>query len=243
MKPSLFGVPIEGRTFRDILEAIVASQAAYWIVTANPEILLTASEQPAYKAALCAADERTVDGMGLWFVLRSRGHRVHRLTGVDLGEALLREARVRRWRVALFGGADGVARQTAELWAKRLPEIHIASWSGGRVREDGSEDGKTWEDREAMMRWRPDIILCALGGGTKQERWIAAHRETFASAKAVVGVGGAFDMWTGRLPRAPRLVRMIGLEWLWRWILEPSRARRMWRATAVFLWRAIREKG
>ena len=197
----------------------------------------------AYKDAICAADERTVDSVGVWFALRFRGYRTQRLTGVDLAEGLIREAAARGWKVAFFGGETGVAEQAAAVWRHRCPGLDIRAWSGGVVGQDGTEDGLTWEDREDMTRWRPDLILCALGGGgTRQERWIARHRDTFVGCRAIVGVGGAFDMWAGRLPRAPRLMRSFGLEWLWRWILQPTRWKRMWRATAVFAWRVFQEK-
>lgn len=243
MSSSVFGVPIEGGSIAQLL-VFLASRTSTWIVTANPENLLTAREHPSYHDALCAADYRTVDGIGLWFVLRARGFRVVRVTGVDLAERLLQEASVRGFRVAFFGGDPGVAAEAAEVWRRRIPALVVHGWSGGRIREDGSEDGKTWEDREAILAWKPDLLLCAFGGGgTKQEVWIAKHRGTFLGIRAIIGVGGAFDMWTGRLRRAPKVFRMLGLEWLWRWILEPSRARRMWRATGGFLWANIQEQG
>lgn len=236
MSSSVFGVPIEGGSWTDVC-SFFSARTSTWIVTANPENLLMASERPEYKRVVRKADYRTVDGMGLWLVLRARGAKVVRCTGVDLAEKLLQEAANQDWRVAFFGGDPGVAVEAAELWRTRLPGLTIEAWSGGRVRDDGSEDGKAWEDRGAMLAWKPDVLLCAFGGGgTKQESWIAKHRETFLGIRAIVGVGGAFDMWTGRLRRAPKLLRVLGLEWLWRWILEPSRARRMWRATGGFLW-------
>ncbi len=239
MTSSVFGVPMEGGSWADVFSFIDA-RTSTWIVTANPENLLTASERPDYRKTLCNADYRTVDGMGLWLVLRARGAKVVRCTGVDLAEKVLQEAAKRRWRVALFGGEADVAAEAATRWQARLPDLMMNTWSGGRVRDDGSEDGKTWEDREAMLAWKPDVLLCAFGGGgTKQESWIAKHREVFANIRVMVGVGGAFDMWTGRLRRAPKLLRMLGLEWLWRWTLEPSRARRIWRATGGFMWAVL----
>ncbi len=243
MSSSVFGVPIEGGSFEQVLKLLNARTSS-WIVTANPENLLMANEHSEYRQALCRADYRTVDGIGLWLVLRVGGEKVVRLTGVDLAEQLIHEAHHRGWRVAFFGGAAGVATQVAQQWEARLPGLAAHGWSGGRVNDDGTEDGKTWEDREAMLAWKPDVLLCALGGGgVKQERWIERHREAFFAIRAMVGVGGAFDMWTGRLRRAPSAVRALGFEWLWRWLLEPRRAPRMWRATGGFLWAFLRSKG
>ena len=60
--------------------------------------------------------------------------------------------------------------------------------------------------------------------------------------KIAIGIGGAFDMWAGRLRRAPRFLHRIGLEWVWRLVLEPARLPRIVRATVVFPFRALTER-
>ncbi len=241
MTPSLFGIFLHGHTWREILTNIEATSSR-WIVTANPEMLLAAYEDASYREVVLKADERTIDGFGLWLVLQLKGFEVARLTGVDLGEQLLAYAGAHGWRVALFGGEYGVAQASLERWKRVYPALEIRALEAGSVEPDGGEDARTEATREEMLAWKPHVLLVALGGGTKQERWIARHRELFRGMRVIVGVGGAFDMWAGRLRRAPRFVRMIGLEWFWRLMLEPSRLRRIWRATAVFFWRAMVDK-
>ena len=225
---SVFGVPIEPLDIPHVLLRVRDSfDRALWIVTANPEILLHAQEHPEYAAILRRADMRLVDGMGLALVLRLRGEKVMRIPGVDLAQALITLAVKESWRVAFVGGFGHVAEESVSFWRKTHPSLEARAFSLEREEEDLKQ----------IRGWNPAVILVALGGGMKQESWIDAHKDLFLDARVIVGVGGAFDMWAGRLPRAPRWMRAIGLEWLWRFFLEPKkRALRIWRATVVFLW-------
>ncbi|MEK7123532.1 MAG: WecB/TagA/CpsF family glycosyltransferase, partial [Patescibacteria group bacterium] len=89
---------------------------------------------------------------------------------------------------------------------------------------------------------RADILFAAFGA-PKQEKWIFANSAALQSAgvKTAMGVGGAFDIISGRLPRAPLFLRQIGLEWLRRLILEPARIKRIFNAVILFslmiIWR------
>ncbi|MGH2526820.1 MAG: WecB/TagA/CpsF family glycosyltransferase, partial [Actinomycetota bacterium] len=87
----------------------------------------------------------------------------------------------------------------------------------------------------------PAAVLVGIGA-PKQERWIAEHADDIQSARILIGVGGAFDMWAGRLRRAPRPLHRVGLEWAWRLALEPGRFPRIVRATVVFPFRALTER-
>lgn len=239
MTPRVFGVPIEGGG-RDQVQAILRARPSTWIVTTNPEILLAAERDPVYTRALLAADWRTVDGFGLGLVLRLHGVPTLRYTGVDLAEDLIREAVSTQKRVALFGGSPEALEGALACWRARYPELELSGFAAGTVDASGREDGRTWEAREAMQAWRPDVLLVALGGGTKQECWIAHHRAAWRGIRVIVGVGGAFDMWAGIKPRAPRILRLVGLEWVWRLALEPRRWKRIVRATVIFPVRAWR---
>jgi N-acetylglucosaminyldiphosphoundecaprenol N-acetyl-beta-D-mannosaminyltransferase len=239
MTPRVFGVPIEGGD-RDRIQAILRTRSSTWIVTTNPEILLAAERDPAYKEALLAADWRTVDGFGLGLVLRLHGVHMLRYTGVDLAEDAIREAASAQRRVALFGGSLEALEGALAFWRAQYPELELRGFVAGAVDASGREDGRTWEAREAMQAWRPDVLLVALGGGTKQECWIAHHRAAWQGIRVIVGVGGAFDMWAGIRPRAPKILRLLGLEWMWRLAIEPTRWKRILRATLVFPVRAWR---
>ena len=77
-------------------------------------------------------------------------------------------------------------------------------------------------------------------GFPKQEKWIYENLEKIP-VKCAMGVGGAFDYISGKVPRAPSLVRSLGFEWLYRLIIEPWRWRRHL-ALIEFVYLVIKEK-
>ena len=81
---------------------------------------------------------------------------------------------------------------------------------------------------QEIDRLRPSLVLVAFGV-PGQEMWIdsTAHR---VSPTVWMGVGGLFDFFSGRMPRAPLWLRRLGLEWTYRLWQEPQR---MWRRYLV----------
>lgn len=210
------------------------STNAKWIVTANPEILLHAKRDPLYASQLRQADYLCVDGIGLFLGLRATGVPVARVTGVELAEALIARAAEEKRRVGFIGGAPGVAEQVATFWKKTFPTLEVIAETGGIVQPDGAGDTAEEEAVHRLVLEAPELLFVAFGGGTKQEAWIARRISDIPSLKMVVGIGGAFDFWTGRIKRAPAFLRAIGLEWVWRLLQEPVRFKRILRATVVF---------
>jgi N-acetylglucosaminyldiphosphoundecaprenol N-acetyl-beta-D-mannosaminyltransferase len=238
---SVLGISFPAYSLQEIVMRVKEARTPYWIATVNPEILVTASEQPMYAACLRAAPIRVVDGFGLWAILRARGVRRPRVTGGTLVSALLEEAQREKWTVALLGAAPGVAKKAAEAMQKKYPSILFFAESMGRVDEEGREDAETKAARERCAAHSPQLVFVAFGH-PKQERWIERTQATFRGAHAIVGIGGVVDVWAGERRRVPAILGMIGLEWLWRFWQEPSRRHRMWRATGVFLWKVWREE-
>jgi N-acetylglucosaminyldiphosphoundecaprenol N-acetyl-beta-D-mannosaminyltransferase len=89
--------------------------------------------------------------------------------------------------------------------------------------------------------FRPAILFVALRA-PKQEKWIAQNLAKIPSVKLAMGVGGAFNFISGRVKRAPRFLRLIGLEWLWRLICQPWRIKRIFKAVVVFPWLVVSSK-
>lgn len=218
------------------IEAFPLEEAASkggWIVTANPEILLYAHRHPEYRETIKKADQRTADGFGLWAVLRLKGQKAERVTGVDLSERLLQRAWDENLKVGLFGGENGEAKIAAEHIKNGYPELQILAEQGGRVEKDGEQDAATDEALQRMMQFGPQVLLIAMGH-PRQEMWIAKHRADFPEAKTIVGVGGTFNFWAGKSKRAPMIMQKTGLEWLWRLMTEPRRWKRIFEAVFVF---------
>lgn len=212
------------------IEYIEQALKAIWIVTANPEILLEAKRNAEYNRVLQQADVRLVDGFGLWLATFCRTKRV---TGVEFAEHLLQVAHEKQWRVGLFGGEHGEAEASLADIKRAYPNLSIMAEQGGRVSIKGEEDDATEDARGRMMQFSPQVLLVAMGH-PRQEMWILEHRNDFPELKAIVGVGGTFNFWSGKAKRAPHFMRTFGFEWLWRLIVEPYRWKRIFDAVVVF---------
>lgn len=83
---------------------------------------------------------------------------------------------------------------------------------------------------EEIEKFRPALVLVGFGA-PKQEEWVVENRVFLekVGVRVVMVVGGALDVWAGKVKRAPRVVRFLGLEWLWRLVQEPWRWRRQLR--------------
>lgn len=194
---------------------------AYHVITLNPEIAMACQQDTRLQRVLGAADLVVPDGVGILWAARWRGQRLpERVTGIDLAERLAARAAQHGHRLFLLGARPGVAEEAAARLARRYPGLVVAGTHGGSP--------NPCDDAETLARIagaRPDILLVAYGAPA-QEWWIARLR-TQVGVPVVIGVGGALDLLAGRVPRAPQWMRRVGMEWLYRLLREPWRARRM----------------
>ena len=195
---------------------------------------MAAQRDAGLREVIRAADLVLPDGIGIVWALRLRGAAVpERVTGVDLLNAFAALAAGRGYRVFLLGGAPGVAEAAGKTLAARHTGLVIA----------GTYDGSPADAAAPSILRRinasgADAVFVAFGV-PEQERWIASHRHHLGALVAI-GVGGAFDFLAGQVPRAPRWMRRLGLEWLYRLARQPWRWRRM-RALPRFALATLRE--
>jgi N-acetylglucosaminyldiphosphoundecaprenol N-acetyl-beta-D-mannosaminyltransferase len=193
------------------------------ICTVNPEFVVDAQRDAAFRQTLLNADLRVADGVGVAWAARLLGAPVpERVTGSDGIDRIAAEAARQGWRVYFLGAGPGVAQATATLLATRHPGLPVAGWYSG------SPNAAEWPLIEEKLRVAtPDVLFVAYGH-PRQDFWIGVHRAELPCAVAL-GVGGAFDYVTGVAPRAPVWMRRLGLEWLYRLGAQPWRWRRMMR--------------
>ncbi|HEY3209230.1 MAG TPA: WecB/TagA/CpsF family glycosyltransferase [Actinomycetota bacterium] len=248
--PTVFGVRLRQipseENVRALCEAFLDDGGTHCIFTPNPEILLYARKHPDYAALLNDGDLILPDGFGIVLVdFLRRGRSISRWAGIDVADLILRLAADRGAPVMFVGGQGGSGERAAARWRARTPGLDVVTAADAvPFREDGTAVLSSHESRleEQIQETQPAVIFVALGH-PKQERWIARHRRSIPSARILMGVGGTLDMWAGRFSRAPRLLRSIGLEWLWRLGQDPARLPRVLRATLEFPLLALIDRG
>jgi N-acetylglucosaminyldiphosphoundecaprenol N-acetyl-beta-D-mannosaminyltransferase len=219
------------------LDACRTGHRARILLTANASHVVEMRDNPALQQAADAADLVTADGMSLVWAGRFLGHKVpERVAGIDLLSNLLRLAPQNSLRVFLLGARPLVLERLIERCREKFPGLDIVGWCDGYFAPS---------EHEVVIRRvaesGADILLVAMPSPFK-DIWCERHRDRFG-VKLVMGVGGAFDVLAGMVPRAPRWMHATGLEWAWRLMLEP---RRLWRRYLVgncrFIWLVFRER-
>jgi len=172
------------------------------------------------------------DGTGVVVGSRLLGDGLSRVPGRLLVDRLVPHLASRGTTVFLLGAATGVAERAAEALRRRQPDLRIAGCYAGLP-----EDADTAARVAAAA---PDIVLVAYGM-PKQERWIARNLPSLPTVKLAIGVGGVFDQLAGVQRVPPAFLHRVGLEWLWRLLLDPSRWRRQ-RVLPLFAALVIRKR-
>jgi len=197
--------------FRDYCNARIQARAFTHVCTVNPEIVHRCTIDPRFKAIVNTAEVRTIDGAGLAVAATlGTGTIFRRLTGVQILGALVREARRWNWSIQIIGASESVRVRVEDRL--RAEGIKVVTGASPAV----SNDGQT----PFAPRAAADINFVALGA-PKQEVLISRIRWNPQSAGIWVGVGGAVDYYSGEVSKPPRIVRGLGLEWLYRLTTNP----------------------
>lgn len=202
----------------------------------NAHSLNLAYNDLVYRQALVNADLVLNDGIGLQLAAKMLGTGfAENLNGSDFTVRLLELAAERSWSVFFYGGRPGVAQAAAERLMAEIEGLNVS----------GVCDGYSYDDpSDVILRIREsqaDVLVVALGQ-PKQELWLDQYLAD-TGCRLGLGVGAFLDFASGRMPRAPRWMNRLGVEWLYRLVQEPTR---MWRryviGNPVFLWRAWRSR-
>jgi N-acetylglucosaminyldiphosphoundecaprenol N-acetyl-beta-D-mannosaminyltransferase len=198
----------------------------------NPELAVRAQGDPRVTEALLGADLRYPDGVGVvWAAGRRGAVGLERVPGVELAARVLEGMAANDLPVYLLGAAPGVADVAVAALTARMPGLKVAGCRHGYF-TDAEE-----HEIVAEIRGSGAAALFVALGTPRQQLFIHRHRDELG-VRVAMGVGGSFDVWAGRVRRAPAWTRSLGVEWLYRLVTNPRRARRQI-ALLVFAWRAL----
>jgi N-acetylglucosaminyldiphosphoundecaprenol N-acetyl-beta-D-mannosaminyltransferase len=190
------------------------------VITFGSEMAMLARRDAAYRDAVNAADLVVPDTVGVVIAARLLGQPVReRVAGIELIESVCAACAHNGTRIFLLGGAEGVAQQAGNALVQRHPGLQVAGTRDGYFSE--AEDASVIEQIKSSGA---QLVFVALGF-PKQELWVRAHAAELG-AVVCIGIGGSLDVISGRLQRAPAVMRTLGLEWLYRLVKEPQRLRR-----------------
>ena len=204
----------------DRIGQLVEAGGHHLVATVNPEFVMRARADREFARVLESADLCLADGSGVVWAARRLGCTMRGpVTGVDLIPRLAALCSSRHLRLFLLGAEPGVADALASRLRADYPALEVEAHSGS---PDPASDAETL----ALLQHRKPHVLLVAYGHPSQELWIDRMSDKLGVAVSI-GVGGAFDYLTGRVPRAPEWMRRAGFEWLYRLARQPWRIRRM----------------
>jgi len=207
----------------DLLEEWVAGARDHYVVFRDVHGVMLARNEPQLRRAHIESDLVAPDGMPLVWAARLAGSKeISRVCGPDLLLVACEHGLSRGWRHYFYGGAPGVAEDLERELRNRFPGIDVVGTYSPPFQSLSAEE----DDRAsaAIRAAHPHFVWVGLGT-PKQELWMAEHCGKCGGA-TLLGIGGAFDLHAGLVPRAPGWMQSLGLEWCHRLACEP---RRLWR--------------
>ena len=196
-----------------------------YVCLSNVHMVMQGWDDPNFRQIINAADLITTDGVPLVWCLRALGlPSAVRVYGPDLTLHVCATAAQQQLAIGLYGGTAQSLKEFAALLQSRFPAIEIACSIAPPFRPLTEAEDATYTKQLAESGAR---ILFVGIGCPKQEIWMSEHRGRLNMP--MLGVGAAFDFHAGRVKQAPAWLQAIGLEWLFRLLMEP---RRLWRRYA-----------
>ena len=237
-KVEILGVQVDSVTMSQAVaevENLIAAKKNSIVATANAEMLLMSTHDAELKKILNSAALVVPDGAGTVWAAHHLGKKMpQRVAGYDLVQELMKIAPAKGIKFFLFGSAPGVAEKAKSKAEELYPGIKIVGVRNGYFKAEDEA-----EIISQIKNSAPDILLAALGV-PKQEKWLAAHKEEL-NVPVSIGVGGTLDVMAGNVKRAPLWMQKAKLEWLFRAMLQPSRAGRLI-ALPKFVWKVHASK-
>lgn len=237
LKIDILGVAFDALLPEDAVAqgvGLTQGEGFHYVVTPNPEIVNLARADESYRTLLNNAALVLPDGIGIVYAGRILGTPLPgRVPGIDFATGLAEQLAKTGARLFLLGAKPGVAQLAAERLAAQYPGLVVC----------GSHDGYFQDDESVVTKLRQakaDVVFVCLGA-PKQERWMAQYGP-LSGAKLMLGLGGALDVLSGQVQRAPDAWQKLGLEWFYRLLHQPSRLGRMVKLP-LFLLDARKQRG
>ena len=222
MKINVLGVEFDALTAQQALQhgtMLLDSEGFHYVVTPNPEFILAAEKDDAFRQVLNAADLVLPDGIGVIYSAKLLGTPLKgRVPGIEFADGMLAELNRRGGRLFLLGAKPGVAEQAGANICAKYPNLVLCGTHDGYFKDDAPVV-------EQIRQAQPDLLFVCLGA-PRQEKWMAQFGPA-TGAKLAAGLGGSLDVFAGVVERAPEAWQKLNMEWAYRLVKEPKRIGRM----------------
>ena len=245
VKVDICGIKVDKYSFDEVVDKIidraVSKRSPKYVVTPNAQHIVTLQKDNLFRKIYQNAFLTVPDGVSLlWAAKLFNTPLSERVTGIDLFERLCQNSAEIGLKIFLLGGRPGATQKATDTLKKRYPNIQIV---GTYCPPYGFESDQSELEKInfAILSVKPDILFVGLGA-PKQEYWIYKNYQNL-NVPVSLGIGVSFELVSGMVQRAPKFMQEIGLEWLFRLIVEP---RRLWKrylvGNTIFILLVLKQK-
>lgn len=220
---NLFGIPVLAVSMPQVMQMVhqsILDKTRLDIGVINAAKVVNMNRNPELKTAVLSSDVIFADGAAVvWASRLLRTALPERIAGIDLMWEMYKQGDKEKYRIFCFGATEEVNEKVATIIRNEFPNVNLVGRRNGYYKD---------EDEEAIAQQIADtqanILLVAMTSPKKEkfmEKWgdkMGVH--------VIHGVGGSFDVMSGKVKRAPALWQKMGMEWLYRVLQEP---RRLWK--------------
>jgi N-acetylglucosaminyldiphosphoundecaprenol N-acetyl-beta-D-mannosaminyltransferase len=239
MRISILNCPIDALTLDETVKKVeqtIADKRQMHHVVVNAVKLVNMRKDRQLYRSVVSADLINSDGAGvLWLAKRLKTPFPERVTGIDLMQTLVANAAGKGWRCFFLGAREEVVKEVVRKYSGQYGKSIVAGYRNGYFSE---EEENSIVDQISSSG--ADILFVAISS-PKKENFLHKHRERLKKVSFIMGVGGAFDVVSGKVRRAPRWMQKRGLEWMFRFIQEPCRIRYFLPPLFRFFWYSVGE--
>ena len=235
MKAFVLNCPINLCSLDDALNKAndaIQNNINFQIITINPEMIMNAQKNEHFFNILSNSDLNIADGVGVKIALKLNKINQNQIRGVDFSRELVKLASENNYRIAFLGAKEEIIQKAKENFLKKYPNLNFVYTRNGYF----DDENKIIEEIKSA---NPQILLVGLGSPKQEE--IIVKLKSVLQGCTMVGVGGSFDVFSGIVKESPMIYRKLGLEWLYRTILQPERFKRIFPVLPIFLIKCIIE--
>lgn len=238
------GIHISNMSYLEVIDEVdryISASRPIYIVTPNVDHIVNLQKDHEFKQIYYSASLVLADGVPiLWAARFLRLPIKEKISGSDLFTMLCEIATEKGYKFFFLGGKERAAAKAAEVLRVKYPAIQIVGvYCPPFGFENNLEENNKIVDMITVAK--PDILFVGVGS-PKQEKWIYRHKDEY-QVPVSIGVGSAFDFYSGIVKRAPVWMQKTGLEWFWRLMMEPKR---LWKRylidDPIFFWLVLKQK-
>ena len=184
------------------------------VFTPNIDHIINNSNDSKVKDIYAKGEYIIADGWPLVATGKLKGKLIYRITGVDLMDKLLEVANDRAYNIYFLGATDTTLDKLRANIINKYPNIKNIRLNNGFFKD-------STEVISDINKDKVNILFVGMGN-PKQELWIKENFDLI-NANLMLAVGGAFNIFSGDVGRAPNWIQKIGMEWFYRFLKEPKR--------------------